>query len=183
MQAINAVELEVEIDNDYLHPDEAAAMGGFVAFGMGNYGTPIYWRSEGNVLKGKITLLDLNAKNISGNFDILDIIFSINEDALGETSVKLNYIKLSTGTGIPVEVEILNGEVFTSIEEYRSPYDGNGDGIIDIHDLSYALQYLLVQEGDPNWDDAKRFDFNEDGVISIEDLLIIMANYTTPYYD
>ena len=182
MRAINAIELEVEIDSEYLTPVEATAMGGFVAFGMGNYDTPMYWKADDNMLIGKITLLDLNSAKVSGNFDILNIIFNINKDVLGETKVKLNYIKLSTGAGVPVEVVIANGEVVTIIEEYFSPYDSNRDGVVDIHDLSYVLQYLLTQEGDPNWDYAKHFDYNIDGIISIEDLILILTNYTIPYY-
>ena len=182
-QAINGIELEIEIDSDFLTPKEANARGGFVAFGAGNYGTPIYWKADGNSLKGKITLLDLNFVGIIGNFDILEIVFSINEDVLGETKVKLNYITMSAGIGEPVNVSIIKGEVATTIEEYRSPYDGNGDGVVDVHDLSFALQFLLIKEGDPGWDIAKRFDFNDDKIITIDDLIIIMANYTEPYYE
>jgi len=66
--------------------------------------------------------------------------------------------------------------------QWYSPYDLNKDGVIDLNDLTYALQFLLANEGDPNWDEAKAADFDGNKKIDIEDLIVILANYTVPYY-
>ena len=64
-----------------------------------------------------------------------------------------------------------------------SPFDLNGDGIVDINDVTYALKYFGCKSSDPGWNnDMARADFNNDGIIDIEDLILILSNYTQPYY-
>jgi hypothetical protein len=40
----------------------------------------------------------------------------------------------------------------------------------------------MVREGEAGWDAALAADFNGDGVVDISDLILILANYTIPYY-
>ena len=63
-----------------------------------------------------------------------------------------------------------------------TPYDLTNDGVVDLNDLTFAMQYLMVQTGDLSWDEAKAADLFVDGVIDINDLIMILANYTIPYY-
>ena len=69
-----------------------------------------------------------------------------------------------------------------AIKYALSKYDLNMDGVVDLNDLTYALQYLLVKVGDPNWNEAKIADVTNDGIVDMNDLVLILANYTDPYY-
>ena len=185
---INGIELGFEVDGDYLASKDFTALGGLSFFGAGSYGTPILWSNAGNMWTGKATLLDLGALGIGGNpsgiggdIDLLSLCFYVAEGALGETVFKLNYINISTAGG-PVAVVIVNDEAKTLVVEYFSPFDLNKDRVVDLNDLTYALQFLLVAEGDANWDEAKLIDYNDDHIIDINDLIEILANYTIPYY-
>ena len=84
--------------------------------------------------------------------------------------------------GDPVDVIIEINSVSTEFVMAYSQYDLNKDGVIDLDDLSWALQYLLATDSHSIWDVAKVADFNEDGIIDVEDLVLILANYTIPYY-
>ena len=67
-------------------------------------------------------------------------------------------------------------------DEY-SRYDLNKSGEVDLNDLTYALKYFMSAEGDTDWGEAQPADFNYDGVIDVADLVLILANYTIPYYN
>ena len=179
MLGVNAVELEFEVDGDYLASKDFVALNGFTLINLGNYGTPIFWKQEANKWIGKATLIC--GPGASGDLDILRIDFNVQEGVLGDAGFKLNYIVLSYA-GTPVDSIIANDTATTSFLKYYSPYDLNKDEVIDIHDLSFAVIYLTVQVGDPDWEEAKVCDFNGDGHIDINDLIEIMANYTVPYY-
>ena len=65
---------------------------------------------------------------------------------------------------------------------YDNRYDLNKDGVVDLNDLTFALQYILATENDATWEYAKEVDFTNDGRIRIDDLVLIIFNYTIPYY-
>ena len=181
LSAVSGIELEFEVDGDILSSNDFIAAGGFSMVGTGNYGTPIYWKNAGNIWTGKVTLLNLGAADIFGEVDILDLIFNVREGALGATEVKLNYVTMSYKNG-QVATVIVDDTATTILEKYYSPYDLNKDEVIDLNDLTYALQFLNVRAGDPDWDLAQACDLHADGVIDINDLILILANYTVPYY-
>ena len=181
----SVVELQIEVDAEFLSFAEATEVGGFAFIGAGAQGSPIVWTHDDNIWWGKMTLLYLGGgpgnSGASGDVDIVRLVFRVIDYVLGETEVKLNYIILSQA-GLPVEAEIVKGSAITVITERYSPFDLTKDGVIDLNDLSYALQFLSVGRGNPNWDAAMVVDFNNDGIITMEDLILIMANYTNPYY-
>ena len=179
MPMISGIELQFEIDGAYLSGKSYEAVG-FDFLGEGNYGTPIFWRVSGSKYIGTITLI--NADGVSGSVDIFKMAYDVLEDILGETEVTLNYIKLSY-EGVDKYAEIKDAAVTTRFLKYYSKYDLNFDGVVDIHDLTYALQFFMAKEGDANWDEAKVADFCEDGLIDINDLLLILNNYTISYYN
>jgi len=178
MPPVSGIELEFELDGDYLSAKSFSAFD-FEFIGEGSYGTPISWKNTGNKWIGKITLV--NAGGVSGDADILKMAFGVKENITGNTDVKLNYIVMSYA-GEPVPSLVIKEAAHTVVEKSYSPYDLNKDGVIDLNDLTFALQFLMVNKDDPNWSAAKVADYNGDGVIDIQDLLLILANYTIPYY-
>ena len=180
--AVSGIELEFEVDGDILSSNSFSAEGGFAFFGDGNYGTPILWKNAGSTWTGKVTLLDMSAAGIVGAADILNMVFNVREGAIGFTEVKLNYIKISFKNG-QVATLIMDGVATTILEKWYSLYDLNKDGVIDLNDLTFALQFLLMTPSDPEWwDGAYACDYNHNDTIDIDDLILILANYTIPYY-
>jgi hypothetical protein len=56
------------------------------------------------------------------------------------------------------------------------PFDVNGDGKINMDDISLIIfNYYLAKTGDAKWDAAKAFDVNGDGIVDLIDLMIIMT--------
>ena len=68
------------------------------------------------------------------------------------------------------------------VKRQYSPYDLNKDGVVDLDDVTWAAQYLLAVTTDTIWSTASVADFTNDGRIDIEDIVLILANYTVPYY-
>jgi len=179
MPAVTGIELEFELDGSFMSSKDFNAIG-FGYFGDGNYGTPIFWKNDGDVWTGKVTLLNMDG-GVAGKADVLEMVFNVKEGVIGVTDVKLNYVRLSFD-GDEVFPEVVNGLVTTEFVQWYSPYDLNRDGVVDLNDVTWALQYLMMEDGDAGWDAAKAADVTGDGRVDIEDLLLILANYTIPYY-
>ena len=51
-------------------------------------------------------------------------------------------------------------------------WDANGDGKLDNSDLSYIIYWFYgSREGDANWDMAKLYDVNNDGIVNAAEAL------------
>ena len=57
-------------------------------------------------------------------------------------------------------------------------YDVNGDGVVDLLDITTAQLYYRAAKGDSNWSAASRCDFNDDNVIDVADFVEIWLHYT-----
>ena len=57
-------------------------------------------------------------------------------------------------------------------------YDVNGDGKVDLLDITQAQLYYRATKTGVNWNEAAKCDFNGDGVIDIEDYMAIWLNFT-----
>ena len=176
---INVFELELEFDGDYLSPKDFTTFNGFYFLNSGNLGTPIFWKQEANIWIGKALLM--NPSGISGDMDIMQLNFDVQEGAVGDAGIKLNYVILAYA-GYLVDSSIVQDTATTSFIKYYSPYDINKDGVVDALDISLAVIYLVVMVGDPEWEIAKFIDFDQNWVVDINDLILILANFTVPFY-
>ena len=57
-------------------------------------------------------------------------------------------------------------------------YDVNGDGKVDLLDITEAQLYYRADKNSANWNDASKCDFNVDSKIDIEDYMAIWLNFT-----
>lgn len=57
-------------------------------------------------------------------------------------------------------------------------YDVNGDGKVDLLDITEAQLYYRADSGSANWSIASKCDFNGDNRIDIEDYMAIWLNFT-----
>jgi len=178
---VSGIELVFEIDGDFLGGNSYYS-DNFTFLNAGSFGTPIFWIQDGNKWIGKALLI--NADGVCYDAEILNLLFNAVEGVIGTTDVVLKSIHLSyEGKTVYKSSDGVDAASFTTtFVKWFSRYDLNKDGVIDIHDITFALQYLGAKEGDADWDEAKVADVEEDGVIDINDLLLILANYTVPYY-
>ena len=179
MDYISGIELEFQVDGDYLSSLSFEPQGDFFFSNVGNYGTPIWWSNSGNIWTGKATLL--NFAGINNEFDILKMAYNVTPGVLGSTDVILKSVKVSY-MGNDATAELGKDVATTVFEQWYSPYDLTKDGVIDLNDITYALQYVPSFLGDPNWDEAQVADVNHDDKVDIADLILILNNYTVPYY-
>lgn len=57
-------------------------------------------------------------------------------------------------------------------------YDVNGDGVVDLLDITKAQLYYRADTNSENWNEAQQCDFNSDNVIDIEDYIEIWLNFS-----
>lgn len=57
-------------------------------------------------------------------------------------------------------------------------YDINGDGKVDLLDITEAQLYYRADKNSAGWSSASKCDFNGDGIIDIEDYMAIWLNFT-----
>jgi len=111
--------------------------------------------NEKYIADNSLVKLTFRAKNVdestSGNIRV--------EKALLGTA-PIGYVVNAAGDVLTVSVDVIPGDV-------------NGDGEVNIADLSFASFYYSVEAGDPNWEAAKSADINNDGKIDLIDLVYI----------
>ena len=179
--ALSAAEVVFEVDGGYLSTHEINVMGGFSFMPLGAGGAPILWSNSGDKWTGKALLINMGNTIVSGKADLLELVFKVSEGVLGQADIKLLRI-FPSYAGATVDNMVVKDTATTFFTQYYSIYDLNKDGVIDLNDLTYALQFLLAEEGDANWDEAKAVDYTNNRKVEVDDLLLILANYTIPYY-
>ncbi|MDR2719628.1 MAG: fibronectin type III domain-containing protein [Nitrososphaerota archaeon] len=170
------VTLQFEVDGAYFTGKSFTGLNGFDVLGG------VEWTLFGDdVWLGRVTLVNLDG-GVS-NVDVLDIfemVFSSNSELLGTTDVRLVDVVLSgyddANTAIYIDSVITPDLVQTTLEQYFSVFDVNRDGVVDQLDLTAAQLFFMTQEGDDTWSAAKFADVNNDGIVDIEDLIIILNN-------
>ena len=62
----------------------------------------------------------------------------------------------------------------------RSFYDGNGDGILDVSDVSFFIDYILT-EGNNSSETGDGIDANGDGKVDVTDLTTLIDMVLTRF--
>ena len=57
-------------------------------------------------------------------------------------------------------------------------YDVNGDGTVDLLDITEAQLYYRTDKNSADWSAVSKCDFNGDGILDIEDYMAIWLNFT-----
>jgi hypothetical protein len=85
----------------------------------------------------------------------------------------------ATGTTNPVTLTVDGDKTVTATFKANGPGDLNGDGVVNIDDLTLVTGHFGQTAGDPGWD--ARADANGDGVVNIDDLSEVTGNYGRSY--
>ena len=171
---VAAVQISFETDGSDV---SVTGLGGFTL--VGDVGTS---QSGGKtVCTAVLSYLGGSAGTLSaaGTQDVAQICVA------GETpTVTVTDLKISgwTADGDPATVAygVIRSGIDPSEARYagEKSYDVNGDGVVDLLDITTAQLYYRAAAGDSSWSSAARCDFNDDGVIDVADFVEIWLHYT-----
>jgi uncharacterized repeat protein (TIGR02543 family) len=146
------------------------------------------WIQDGPLWKKTLTLAKAGGVN-TGVFDIYEIVLN-NKGVAGTAKVVVTDISAATPGGtVPVKNA---GPAVTVIEPFNR-YDVNRDKKVDLADVAAAAYFFMAKAGDPGWSTPVEFagadgksvfvtpahcDVNQDGSVDVEDLILILANFT-----
>ena len=143
-----------------------------------------------------ITLVWFGGAAIPGDYDLFKFSLAMSED-VDTTETVAVIVKDGTTSlgGNVIELGLYNdGEAETELIPY-SIYDVNRDGTVDLADVACAAFFYMAEDTDGDWEDKYPFeifgtnpveylwvppcqaDVNGDGVVDIEDMILIMENY------
>ncbi len=88
-------------------------------------------------------------------------------------------IKEINGTGFASDLVTKDAQIDISKETavYGNEHDVNGDGIVDLKDITEVQKYLGETSTGDNWAKVSRYDMNEDELIDVSDLTEIFLNF------
>lgn len=187
MQNVLNVTLTVEVSGGMLTDGELSVLhSGFTAL-ADEHGETIRWTDQGNdVWTGEFLLMNLTETGFTSeqSVDIAKVLCTATQE--GSATMKLTGLIVAgldeTNTVVFFESEIGTSEATTTViptPPEHSIYDLNRDGKVDQCDLGIAQLYYRAEEGDANWDEAKKCDFVAvKGVIDMLDLLDLFRNFT-----
>ena len=168
----NVISLLVQVDGDYLTTKEITGLNGFSVLG------DVKWDADAEAWRIVLTNYGNSAIGVD-EVEVCKIVLSTT-DKIGVTIVKLTTATLTGATfedgDFPINTIITSGEVEVNIAKYYSPYDTNRDGEIKQGDLSLAVLYYRATSASEYWSIAQYSDVNNDGIVNVEDFILIMAN-------
>jgi hypothetical protein len=142
------------------------------------------WIQNDAIWKKTVSLIRAGESD-AGNFDFYEIVLNVKEGVSGITEVAIVDILAAT-PGKTVSV-VNTGPEVTDISTF-SRYDVNQDGKVDLADVASGAYFYMVKNSDANWPvpqtfgdvsvSAQRCDVNNDGIVDIEDLILILANFS-----
>lgn len=109
-------------------------------------------------------------------FDVAEIQF---KEILNDMSVGIKLIAAlaagydENGKAVYFTTRITDANAKTNVSTKPS-CDVNGDGVIDLLDITYCQKYYRKGESSSDWNDFKHCDLDGSGLIDIQDLIIIL---------
>lgn len=102
--------------------------------------------------------------------DVFKLSLRTADKGSGSASVTLDWAACAhDGSEVQVQVDGANGSVTTQVT--WNVCDVNGDGKVDISDVSCMRDYYQCVSGGDGWDEAKRCDVNGDGRVDVADFI------------
>ena len=109
-------------------------------------------------------------------FDVAEVRF---KEILKSMSVGINLVDVSaagydeSGKAVYFTTKIIEPNAVANVS-VKSNCDVNGDGVIDLLDITYCQKYYRKGEISSDWNDFKHCDLDGTGIIDIQDLIIIL---------
>lgn len=108
----------------------------------------------------------LGASGVSGSGTLLKVLFSGKD--IGSSTIQLNNLKLVNSVGEQIHCNIFNSQI--EVADPARPWDVNGDGIVDVFDLSTVAKYFGEEI---TMDLGLNPDVNSDGVVDLQDIVLV----------
>lgn len=140
-------------------------LGGFV---YDSQMSKVTTNDDGSVTYHAILYFNLEQEAATAPVDVLSLKVRAT-DGTGNLTVTLNNAKFALD-GVAQTAAIDNASVTTAVKD--NIYDVNGDGVVDLGDVSTVRGYYQAKAGDENWAQAQKADLNNDGVVDLEDLIL-----------
>ena len=93
------------------------------------------------------------------------------KDIAGTADIQVSHVVIADGEG--VETAIGGAAHTVRISKPTLPGDVNDDDRVSVGDLALVAKAYGLTSDSPNWDEVKRYDINNDGIIDIEDLVAV----------
>jgi hypothetical protein len=142
------------------------------------------WAPDGDTHWVKEVMLVKAGGAAAGDYDFLEVVLEY-RGALGTTQVEIVGATAAAPSG---EIPLRIGKPAVTVIDPYSIYDVNRDGAVDLADVAAAAYFFLRTSEDDDWTDfvdfegvkvsAARCDVSGDGKVDIEDLILIMCNYS-----
>ena len=126
---------------------------------------------------GVLTAIVCNNAGVTGADDMLNVIVTTDGEN-GTVSVEMTDVVVSAYVGWEGEtyVNVALGNTKVTTEIYYNTYDVNQDGVVNQLDITRAQRCYGDSEGVAHWN--PRADVNGDKTVDIEDMILILNNYT-----
>ena len=111
--------------------------------------------------------------------DMIDVAEIRFKEIFNDMTVGIKLVDVSAagydenGKAVYFTTKITSANATVSVSNKKS-CDVNGDGVIDLLDITYCQKYYRKGEGAPDWNDFKHCDLDGSGLIDIQDLIIIL---------
>lgn len=121
---------------------------------------------------GSIRIIGIHANDSvnNPNQDLIQLKFKSRkaESTLGVANIQVTLAVVADGEG--VELTLDGATQLVEVRKPTVPGDHNDDGRVSIGDLALVAKAYGKSSDSSDWDEVKKYDFNEDGIIDIEDL-------------
>jgi hypothetical protein len=171
-----AISLTFSVADEFFTEKESYALNGWeIIEDSGWVANSLNWDRTVTLAKAGGTTL--------GNFDFFKTVLNCKK-ATGKTTVEVVAASVATpGNVVPVGITSFETEFIAF-----SRYDVNRSGEVDLADVAAAAYFYLARSSDSDWAKFVQFDslfispeqcdVNGDNIVDIEDLILILANYT-----
>ena len=116
----------------------------------------------------------LGASGVSGSGTLLKVLFSGKD--IGSSNIQLNNLKLVNSGGEQIHCNIFSSHI--EVADPARPWDVNGDGIVDVFDLSAVAKHIGMEI---TMDLGLNPDINGDGVVNIQDIVLVGDHFGESY--
>jgi hypothetical protein len=146
------------------------------------------WAQDGDYWIKEVMLVKAGGAE-AGNYDFLEVALEY-RGAVGTTQVEIVGASAATpGESLALHI----GKPAVTVIDPFSKYDVNRDGKVDLADVAAAAYFYMKISSDADWSEFKPFanavgedvlispercDVNGSGQVDIEDLILILANFS-----
>ena len=126
--------------------------------------------ADGSYTYHAILYFDLEQEAATAPLDVLSLKVRTT-DHTGDLTVTLDCVTFALYGSSKQTAAIDTASVTTTVQ--NNVFDVNGDGSVDVGDVSAVRLYYQSKAGDENWSEAKKADLNNDGVVDVQDLILV----------